>query len=527
MTSILVEQQSQERESLEAADAASALDALAFLDLGREKSKRLLCFVELSHSLIQRPFANTTLLGICLVWNLETFLYYLFLHILPIFFPYSQASTFCRALFIVALVPRSIFVGAAPRICGEHHLTNPSKCWSFQFVYIYRKLIALLALQSQPTQHTFNLFRSPNSVIMAPSASKANYKSYEAQARLVRAIVAAHPTTKWNYKEIAACYGSDMSEHALNHRFRYIRAQSEIIMAGRKAKLDVKDLTTDESSLPKTVGAVDKKNIAKYFGQSTADGIQFQFRAIKKDADKLRAVADSGGDPSACLDLNSGSSSSGPAFTPTTTPKTSRSRNAATPTTGGGGTSTIKRARGDLAVVKIESDEEDSESTNNWSEMEATPSKRPRTLAAATTPGQRNGTPSRRAAAARASATIADASAQLQTSESEAETKPAVRAAMPLDGLPTHARNGTAATVRPSSAFATAATPATPSLFASVPAFRPAPPPPPPPSTGFTSPFTNTATDTYLGSAGSAAPFGALAADDAFYDDDDAPDGEY
>lgn len=35
---------------------------------------------------------------------------------------------------------------------------------------------------------------------MAPVASKANYKSYEAQARLVRAIVAAHPNTKWNYK---------------------------------------------------------------------------------------------------------------------------------------------------------------------------------------------------------------------------------------------------------------------------------------------------------------------------------------
>ncbi len=36
--------------------------------------------------------------------------------------------------------------------------------------------------------------------IMAPPVSKANYKSYEAQARLVRAIVAAHPATKWNYK---------------------------------------------------------------------------------------------------------------------------------------------------------------------------------------------------------------------------------------------------------------------------------------------------------------------------------------
>ena len=35
---------------------------------------------------------------------------------------------------------------------------------------------------------------------MAPTNSKANYKSYEAQARMVRAIVAAHPDTKWNYK---------------------------------------------------------------------------------------------------------------------------------------------------------------------------------------------------------------------------------------------------------------------------------------------------------------------------------------
>ena len=37
---------------------------------------------------------------------------------------------------------------------------------------------------------------------MAPAGStpKASYKSYEAQARLVRAMVAAHPDVKWNYK---------------------------------------------------------------------------------------------------------------------------------------------------------------------------------------------------------------------------------------------------------------------------------------------------------------------------------------
>lgn len=43
---------------------------------------------------------------------------------------------------------------------------------------------------------------------MAPT-SKANYKSFEAQARLIRAIVAAHPETKWNYKgktDFSFCY---------------------------------------------------------------------------------------------------------------------------------------------------------------------------------------------------------------------------------------------------------------------------------------------------------------------------------
>ncbi len=65
--------------------------------------------------------------------------------------------------------------------------------------------------------------------------------------------------------EIAACYGSDMTEHALNHRFRYIRAHSEVIIEGRKANLDVKNLTTDESSLPKTVGGVDKNSTRQHF----------------------------------------------------------------------------------------------------------------------------------------------------------------------------------------------------------------------------------------------------------------------
>ncbi|KID77501.1 hypothetical protein MBR_03820, partial [Metarhizium brunneum ARSEF 3297] len=130
---------------------------------------------------------------------------------------------------------------------------------------------------------------------MAPTNSKANYKTYEAQARMVRAIVAAHPDVKWNYKEIAACYGSDMTEHALNHRFRRLRAQALIIREGRPQGFDMKHLSV-EDNMPTAQDAVDKTNIAKYFGQSTADGIQFQFRGIKKDADQLRQTHSSGGD---------------------------------------------------------------------------------------------------------------------------------------------------------------------------------------------------------------------------------------
>ncbi|CRK38863.1 hypothetical protein BN1723_015426, partial [Verticillium longisporum] len=56
--------------------------------------------------------------------------------------------------------------------------------------------------------------RRPTADAMAPS-SKTNFKTYEAQARLVRAMIAAHPEVKWNYKVIVDLFGSDMTEFAL------------------------------------------------------------------------------------------------------------------------------------------------------------------------------------------------------------------------------------------------------------------------------------------------------------------------
>ncbi|KAM0475355.1 hypothetical protein ACHAPX_007109 [Trichoderma viride] len=247
---------------------------------------------------------------------------------------------------------------------------------------------------------------------MAP-ASKANYKTYEAQARMVRAIVAAHPDVKWNYKEIVACYGSDMTEHALNHRFRRLRAQVVIVREGRGKGLDPKKIRAD-GDLPGTIDAVDTKNIAKYFGQSTADGIQFQFRGIKKDADHLRKVEGEGGDVANCLSLGSG----GPSVTSTPSkPTPARSTGSRT----GTGTGRKRARKMDvLDIIKRSSSDEEDDEIEDWSAHEMTPTKKPKKTGAF--PGQRNGTPSRKAAAL-ANVTIAEAATQLDAGDSQPETE--------------------------------------------------------------------------------------------------------
>ncbi|KAL7949114.1 hypothetical protein V8C42DRAFT_313334 [Trichoderma barbatum] len=256
-----------------------------------------------------------------------------------------------------------------------------------------------------------NLKREGKSKMPAAS-SKANYKTYEAQARMVRAIVAAHPEVKWNYKEIAACYGSDMTEHALNHRFRRLRAQCVIVREGRNQGFDPKNMCQD-GDLPATQEAVEKKNIAKYFGQSTPDGIQFQFRGFKKDADILRKVESDGGDVANCLNLGSGS---GSLVSTPSKPTAARATGSRTGTGTG-----RKRARKMDIIKRSSSDEEEDDlpDISNWSEHEDTPTKKPKTGAL---PGQRNGTPSRKAAA-KATATIAEASALLDASDSQPETE--------------------------------------------------------------------------------------------------------
>lgn len=56
-----------------------------------------------------------------------------------------------------------------------------------------------------------------------------------------------------------------MTEHALNHRFRRVRAQASIISEARARGLDIKELSTDENILPATQGAIDKNSTAFFF----------------------------------------------------------------------------------------------------------------------------------------------------------------------------------------------------------------------------------------------------------------------
>lgn len=237
-----------------------------------------------------------------------------------------------------------------------------------------------------------------------------------------------------------------MTEHALNHRFRRLRAQAIIVREGRQQGFDMRDMFVEEGSLPTTQESVDKQSmldplaiilpvcssfistitqthciprrvqgvtqakltciadIAKYFGQSTADGIQFQFRGIKKDADLLRQTERNGGDVANCLDISGGTSAMSTPCKPTPTrPRAPRS-------TGKGS----KRKPPTTFIKRSDTDDEDEkEECDDWSDKDDSPSKRTKTGAL---PGQRNGTPSRRAAV-RAVATIADASAQLQDNE--------------------------------------------------------------------------------------------------------------
>ncbi|KAK1967224.1 hypothetical protein LY78DRAFT_656568 [Colletotrichum sublineola] len=249
---------------------------------------------------------------------------------------------------------------------------------------------------------------------MAP----ANFKTYEAQARLLRAIVAAHPEVKWNYKDIQKFYGSDMTKDALNHRFRAIRNHIWTLQQANDQGIDCKNIPVD---LPK-----EKKEIAKFFGESTTDGIQFQFRSIKKDAESLKRTVNSGGNPATALSLPASTTSS--AFS---TPRKPRTPSTKTHVSGGGRSTTAKKTKQVKPAPVSVSEEDEEEDDVDYNELEDTPSKSRirdhildgRVSKNRHTPNPRRSATPSRAATIAAAANIAQAAAvDLTTSDSEVNT---------------------------------------------------------------------------------------------------------
>ncbi|EFX01199.1 hypothetical protein CMQ_6141 [Grosmannia clavigera kw1407] len=149
-----------------------------------------------------------------------------------------------------------------------------------------------------------------------------NFRTYEAQSRLLAAVIASHPGLKLNFKAITLHFGSDVTESVIRHRFRPVKMQAEAIRKAVAQGQDAKELSgifyvnekgtrasglnlsdcipvpcTLSSRPPPSGLSLTSTEIAKYFGESTPQGIEFQFRSIRKDAKALRDAVDKGESP--------------------------------------------------------------------------------------------------------------------------------------------------------------------------------------------------------------------------------------
>ncbi|KAL1835704.1 hypothetical protein VTJ49DRAFT_6201 [Mycothermus thermophilus] len=226
----------------------------------------------------------------------------------------------------------------------------------------------------------------------AKKEKAANFRTYEAQARLLAAVVASLPKNfRFDYKTIAKYFGGRTTESAIEHRFRPLRAQADALREMVPAGADPMDFPVFDW---KTA-----KDIQKYFGESTQEGIAFQFRWIKKSAEVCKTAADNGGSPveafRGLMESGNGSraavASAGPAVTPSAKRARAASKTATTPASKRRKAQEPAEAEDDSeaasehALVLSSVDEEESSSDVDFSAMDATPTKAKPKAAAKTT----------------------------------------------------------------------------------------------------------------------------------------------
>ncbi|KAH6845512.1 hypothetical protein B0I37DRAFT_417042 [Chaetomium sp. MPI-CAGE-AT-0009] len=193
----------------------------------------------------------------------------------------------------------------------------------------------------------------------------ANFKSYEAQSRLLSALVATLGNHRFDYQMIAQYHGGGATASSMEHKFRAARAQAKFVKRLTEAGKDPGDY--DVPSLKQDA------EIQKYFGESTPDGLAFQFRSIKKGGDVLKAAADKGEDPVGAFGAHLKGGARAASSVPATPSSTKRARSTKATASGSGATPTSKRRK----AVKIEPEFDDDEDSPeaDYSELDTTPTK--------------------------------------------------------------------------------------------------------------------------------------------------------
>ncbi|KAK1761030.1 hypothetical protein QBC47DRAFT_428379 [Echria macrotheca] len=153
------------------------------------------------------------------------------------------------------------------------------------------------------------------------SKKQTNFRSYEAQSRLLAALIATQDNLRIDYKMVAKYFGGKTSESAIEHRFRPLKAAAKELRKAFDENRDPGDvvLFCDQE---KTRGGSTNASLAAAFGESTPDGLQFQLRTHKAGADRIKKAMAQGKDTKEAFE--SGITATGTAAA--TTPSTGRGR---------------------------------------------------------------------------------------------------------------------------------------------------------------------------------------------------------
>ncbi|KAH8664103.1 hypothetical protein BX600DRAFT_512171 [Xylariales sp. PMI_506] len=161
-----------------------------------------------------------------------------------------------------------------------------------------------------------------------------NFRTYEAQSRLLAAVVAT-TGARLDFRAIAAHIGSDATPSSVDHRLRPIKQlaklQAQCVREGK-----------DPSDLP-----IEKTEIQKLFGESTPAGLEFHFREVKATGKAQKAAVEKGEDPTK-VPLGGQAKRAGSA------PSTPASRKRAAPIKPSASKSTVRRSTKKLKAEQIE-----------------------------------------------------------------------------------------------------------------------------------------------------------------------------